>query len=253
MCHEDGSLPPTPPRAGAVEHAADLHLESADGTRFMAYAARPAEPIGAGAVILPDLRGLHEFYKSFARRLAEAGIAAVAIDYYGRNLPDGPRDAGPQEMMPLVMGLKPEDVAADVAAATAHLRAGEVGAVESVFSVGFCFGGSQSWLQSAFDHSLAGCVGFYGRPDDVRPFVDRMRVPLLILAGSNDALTPREDFGRFDAELDAAGLEHDMTIYEGAPHAFFDAAFAEFEEACADSWRRVLAFVDERAPQRSEA
>ena len=41
-----------------------IELVSADGTRFAAYLARAAEPSGAGIVILPDVRGLHTYYRS---------------------------------------------------------------------------------------------------------------------------------------------------------------------------------------------
>ena len=45
-------------------------------------------------VVMPDVRGLHSFYKELAERFAEAGIDAVAIDYFGRTAGDGPRDEG---------------------------------------------------------------------------------------------------------------------------------------------------------------
>ena len=35
-------------------------------------------------VVLPDVRGLHPYYVELAERFAEAGIPAVAIDYFGR-------------------------------------------------------------------------------------------------------------------------------------------------------------------------
>ena len=33
---------------------------------------------------MPDVRGLHTFYKELAERFAEAGLHAIAIDYFGR-------------------------------------------------------------------------------------------------------------------------------------------------------------------------
>jgi carboxymethylenebutenolidase len=245
VCHGDDSRPPAPPRAGAVAEAADLHLTSADGTRFMAYVARPERPGGAAAVILPDLRGLHGFYKGFAERMAEAGITAIAIDYFGRELGDGERNGTPEQMMPLVMGLAPEQVAADVAAAVEHVRG--LDGVDDVFAVGFCFGGSQAWLQSALTPGLAGCIGFYGRPADVRPFLARLETPMLLLAGTEDMLTPAEDFRAFGGELDDVGVEHELVLYDGAPHAFFDVAAGDWAAECADAWERLLSFVAARS------
>src|SRR4051794_27222428 len=84
MCHDDDSVPPAPPVQGEVAETRDLVLTSADGTRFAAYAARPANPTGSGVVILPDVRGLHPYYRRLADRFAEAGQEAVAFDYFGR-------------------------------------------------------------------------------------------------------------------------------------------------------------------------
>src|SRR5438445_9276676 len=93
MCYADEARPPRPPVvAGGAEDAGDLTLHSADGTEFMAYHARAAVPNGAGIVILPDVRGIHEFYKELARRFAEAGVHAIAIDYFGRTAGLAARD-----------------------------------------------------------------------------------------------------------------------------------------------------------------
>ena len=95
MCYTDDARPPIPPsNGGGVAASQDFTLRSADGTEFMAYAARAAKPSGAGMVILPDIRGLHDFYKELARRFAEVGIDAVAFDYFGRTAGLGSRDEG---------------------------------------------------------------------------------------------------------------------------------------------------------------
>src|SRR6185369_10047749 len=80
MCFDLDSRPPIDPIAGGSLDAGPLTLTSADGTAFRAFGARPANPSGAGIVILPDVRGLHPFFEELALRHAEHGIAAVAID-----------------------------------------------------------------------------------------------------------------------------------------------------------------------------
>jgi hypothetical protein len=65
MCFEFDSVPPVPVAAGAAVDHRDLELESADGTRFAAFAALPEERGAAGVVILPDVRGLYRFYESW--------------------------------------------------------------------------------------------------------------------------------------------------------------------------------------------
>ena len=207
----------------------------------MAYAARATAPSGTGIVILPDVRGLHHFYEELAVRFAEAGFDAVAFDYFGRTAGIGPRDEG-FAFRPHVDQTTPEGVAADAAAAIAYLRSTEGGAVERVFTVGFCFGGSGSWRQSAAQPGLAGAIGFYGRPDRARDVIGQMQAPLLLLVAGAD-FTPLEEFERFDRELTEAGVPHRMVVYDGAPHSFFDRTFAEHAAACDDAWRQMLAFI----------
>jgi carboxymethylenebutenolidase len=166
-----------------VGETGDLVLTSADGTQFAAYYAHPAESSGTAMVILPDVRGLHSFYKELAVRFAEAGMHAIAFDYFGRTAGLGSRD----EEFPYrehIEKLEPSSVTEDVAASAGWLR--EHSSAGSVFSVGFCFGGSGSWRQSAAGLDLAGCVGFYGIPSRAEGVVDEMRAPLLMLAAGQD-------------------------------------------------------------------
>jgi carboxymethylenebutenolidase len=194
---------------------------------------------------MPDVRGLHHFYKELAQRFAEAGIDAVAIDYFGRTAGDGPRGED-FDFRTHVQQTTPEGIVADVGAAVEFLRSGQMGDVRSVFTVGFCFGGAHSWRQSAAGHGLAGCIGFYGVPARVRDTIPRMSSPLLLLVAGAD-FTPLEEFQKFDAELTEAGVPHRMVVYDGAPHSFFDRTFEEHRDACEDAWRQILAFVKENA------
>src|SRR5258708_7695338 len=91
MCYTDDARPPLPPISGAAADMGDLELTASDGNKFAAYFARAEKPTGAGMVVLPDVRGLHEFYKELAQRFAEAGGDAVAIDYFCRTAGIGGR------------------------------------------------------------------------------------------------------------------------------------------------------------------
>jgi len=158
MCFDRNARPPLPPVAGAAAEQGDLLLTAADGNRLAAYFARAADPTGAGIVIMPDVRGLHAFYKELAQRFAEAGVDAVAIDYFGRTAGTGPRGHD-------------------------------------------------------FDY-----------PNHVRQ-------------------TTVEG-------VTAAGLPHDLHVYEGAPHSFFDRTFQQHADASADAWRRMLDFIARHTPAR---
>ena len=243
MCYSDDARPPYPPVVGgaAADHG-EMTLRSADGTEFAAYFARASKPSGAGIVICPDVRGLHHFYKELAQRFAEAGIDAVAFDYFGRTDPKGSRDED-FEWREHIAQTKPETVNADVTAAMDYLRSAEGGAVKSVFTVGFCFGGDTSWRQSA--NGSDGSIGFYGVPARLKsavPDLKALKAPLLMLVAGAD-FTPLEEFQKFDGELAAAGVEHTMVVYDNAPHSFFDRGFEEWKEACDDAWRQMLQFM----------
>jgi carboxymethylenebutenolidase len=242
MCYSDDARPPLPPVGGAAADHGDLVLTSSDGTKFGAYFARAEKPTGAGMVVMPDVRGLHHFYKELAQRFAETGIDAVAIDYFGRTAGIGDRSEENFDYKPHFEQATQEGIAADVAAAIAYLKSKDGGAVKSVFTVGFCFGGSSSWNQSALQPDLNGAIGFYGRPERSRPYMSKMKAPLLLLIAGAD-FTPREEFIDFDRQLAKAGVPHEMHIYEGAPHSFFDRTFDQWKGACDDAWRRMLDFV----------
>jgi carboxymethylenebutenolidase len=239
MCFELDSLPPIAVIAGAAVSHEDLELEAADGTSFAAFHASPDEHADVGIVVLPDVRGLYHFYEELALRFAERGYRAVAIDYFGRTA--GVAKRGEDFPYPEhVEQTTPAGIQADVRAAVDFLR--EQGC-RSVITVGFCFGGSSSWNAAASGHGLAGAVGFYGRPARVER-IDDIAAPVLALMGGADPAIPVEDVEEFDRRLTEAGVEHEVKIYDGAPHSFFDRKQEEFAAASADAWSRTLAFVE---------
>ena len=252
MCFELDSLPPIPEIAGAAVSHQDLVLSSADGTRFAAFAATPDDPSAVGIVVLPDVRGLYRFYEELALRFAERGSAAIAIDYFGRTGGVSKRDDD-FPYMEHVAQTEPAAIQADVAAAIAWLRSPEGGLRERILTVGFCFGGRHSWLATAARHGLVGAVGFYGslgerngQPGPIQ-IAPQMQAPILALQAGDDANITAEDNAAFDSALAAAGVEHEVVTYEGAPHSFFDRKQADHQAASDDAWARVVRFIDTHA------
>ena len=131
-----------------------------------------------------------------------------------------------------------EGVQADVAAAVAWLRAN---GCRSIFTLGFCFGGRASWLAAAAGHELAGAIGFYGRPPEGR--ASAMQAPILALQAGADAHILPEQNAAFEADLAAADVEHELVVFPGAPHSFFDRKHEEYAAASAEAWERVVAFL----------
>jgi carboxymethylenebutenolidase len=246
MCFDTDSTPPIPVIAGAAVSHDDLVLTAGDGTELAAFLATPEQPSATGIVILPDVRGLYRFYEELALRFAERGHTAIAIDYFGRTAGVEKRDDD-FEYMPHVEQTTVAGIQADVAAAVARLRADGAAAI---FTVGFCFGGRNSWLSAASGHDLAGAVGFYGRPGEGRDGAPgptqraaEMTSPILALQAGDDQHITAEDNAGFDHALVAAGVEHEVVTYDGAPHSFFDRKYEEFADASADAWARTLQFV----------
>ncbi|HET9137953.1 dienelactone hydrolase family protein [Actinophytocola sp.] len=243
MCHSDDSRPPAPPVSGGIGERADIRLTSSDGTGFQAHTARPETPNGRGVVILPDVRGLHAFYRELAAQFADAGFEAVAIDYFGRTAETDDRDES-FDFMPHVHKTTPEGVAADVRAGVDHLR-GLAEPPAAIFTVGFCFGGSASWRQAAHGHGIAGAIGFYGGAplERVGPWIPDLAAPLLMLLAGVDNTTP-EEFAEFAGRARATGIEVESHTYPDAPHSFFDRSFDDHQAACADAWQRILEFTE---------
>lgn len=248
MCFDHDSRPPIKPIAGGSLDAKEVVLEAVDGNRFPAYVARAAEPTGAGTVILPDVRGLHAYYRELALRFAEHGVDAIALDYFGRTAGIG--DRGPEfDWQPHVAQTTYDGLRADVTAGAEHLRT--TAGVERLFATGFCMGGRLTFLSAGFGLDLAGVIGFYGWP--VGPSRNGTPSPaevaatfacpvLAIFGGADEGIGP-EAVEAFETALAAAGVAHRVTTYPDAPHSFFDRKAVDFADDSASAWGEVLGFV----------
>jgi carboxymethylenebutenolidase len=184
-------------------------------------------------------------------RFAEVGFTALALDYFGRTAGISSRDEA-FEYMPHVMQLQLATFFQDVSAALDHLRSGE-GAARSTFTLGFCMGGTLSFLTGTKeDFDLAGVIGFYagmsrkfaGANKTLLEEAEHIRYPALGLFGGDDPVISEDMVREFDGKLDSAGLPHEVIIYPGAPHSFFDKRATDFADASADAWQRVLSFME---------
>ena len=249
MCYENNDRPPAPPGEAGEAHGEDIVLTASDGNHFGAYVARSGSPAGPQVLIYPDVRGLHDFYKALAMRFAEQGIDALAIDYFGRTAGLGARDDS-FEFWPHVQQIQLPHFLNDVTAALEYLQSGE-GAERPTYVVGFCRGGALALLTGTQDFKLAGLVPFYAGLGTNVPGSEytplqgahAVRYPVLGLFGGADQGIPVEMVHELDAELDKAGVQHEIVIYPNAPHSFFDRKATEFAQESADAWERVLRFI----------
>ena len=145
-------------------------------------------------------------------------------------------------------------------AAVAYLRSPAGGSRSAIFTVGFCFGGRNSWLASAGGHGLAGAVGFYGMPGERNGAararsqrVGEMTAPILALQAGADAHITRATINAsFDAALTAAGVEHEIvTLSTARRTASSTASTRSSRSASDDAWRRTLSFIDAHTAARA--
>jgi carboxymethylenebutenolidase len=259
MCHaDDSNPPPLPPdlvRAAALPRLAGgagaeiTEATAQDGTRFSIALALSSQPRDPAVVIVPDVRGLYRFYTELAERFAAAGHHAVAIDPFGRTAGAGGERPNDWDYWQHALDSDPQAVQHDIAAAIEVLR--ERGDAERFAVVGFCYGGSQAFLSATNpDLDLDRVVGFYGglngeklQMPAARDEIARARVPVLGLFGGADEGIPEAERAKFAENLERAGVAHEIHVYPGAPHSFFDRKQEEFADASADAWRRTLAFL----------
>jgi carboxymethylenebutenolidase len=248
MCYDDKAIPPASPDGNGQARDEDIVLTAEDGNRFAAYAAHPSQPTGAQVLIYPDVRGLHNFYKELSLQFAQVGIEALAMDYFGRTAVLTSRDE-PFDFWPHVQQLQLPNILADARAAIAQLRNNNGGS--SIFIVGFCLGGSLSLYTATEAFDLGGVIPFYaGLSRDmgagkgtVLQAARQVKYPVLGLFGGADQNIPIEQVQELDRILDQAAVEHEIVIYPGAPHSFFDRRVSEFTHASEDAWKRVFAFI----------
>jgi carboxymethylenebutenolidase len=259
MCYSDEARPPAPPGASGAAKGEQIVLTASDGNKFHAYLALPEGHTHSAVVIYPDVRGLHQFYRELALRFAEVGVAAIAVDYFGRTAGLTGREEG-FEYMPHVQQIRLDTFTLDVRAAIAALRE-KVEADAAIFVVGFCMGGSLTLITGTNrDLGFAGLIPFYagitrdfGGSGTVLDNATRIAYPVVGFFGGADQNIPETAVNELDAKLAQAGVEHQLTIYPGAPHSFFDRKAAEFADASGDAWERLLTFIQTRHPQPQAA
>jgi carboxymethylenebutenolidase len=257
MCFDLDSRPPIAPIAGGALDSRQLVLTAADGNRLAAFEARAANPSGASILILPDVRGLHPYYEELVLRFAEHGVHALAIDYFGRTAGAEPRSPA-FEYRSHVDQTTWGGLQSDIRAGAEALRSEDPEGQR--FSVGFCFGGRSSFLAATLGLGLTGVIGFYGPPIGSHytgspapvDVAGRMRGSVLGLFGGADPSIPPDAIDALDEALTAAGVDHRLVTYPGAPHSFFDRKAADFAEASAAAWEEILGFIRDRTDASTE-
>jgi carboxymethylenebutenolidase len=199
-----------------------------------------------GVVVIHEAYGLNDNIRDIAGRFAGQGYAALGVDLFsGRNR----AICMTRYMAGMLRGSIDRYGISDLKAALTHLAAMPEVDPERIGAIGFCMGGGFAITWACTDQRLKAIAPFYGA--NPRPLNAVKRACPVV--GSY----PEKDFtagaGRaLDTALDATGIAHDIKIYPGAGHSFFnDRGRAYNKPAADDSWTRVLTFFGEHlAPKR---
>jgi carboxymethylenebutenolidase len=217
------------------------------------FLAHPDTGTHAGIVIVHDVWGLSELYREFARRLAQAGFTALALDLYRREV----KITNPGEWM---RGLSDPKILEDVQSAIDFLHGHPAVGGGRVGVAGFCIGGTYALLAACACQGLAAAVSFYGilsyqhgllfspdldpakKPRDPLHAIRDLRCPLFGIFGESDEFIPLDDVKQLEAGLARGTISSEVRVYPGCGHAFLNETRAQAfrPDSAADAWQRML-------------
>jgi len=213
------------------------------------FLARPAtgEEMHPAVIVIHDIGGVSAHTRDVANRFAEQGYVTLAPNLFW-NIEKMPNFTDRESFIRFRQSLNDDDLVHFIDTALAYLRDRPEVDVVHVGIVGFCMGGYYASLEAINNPSLAACVDFYGAPvTRLLESVGEMRVPFLGLFGDQDQSIPVEHVQQLDKAMDETKLPHEIHIYPGAEHAFFNDTRPSYNQSAAqDAWPRVLKFFSER-------
>ena len=212
-----------------------IRLTSADNHEFDAYKAVPSGTPKGGICVIQEIFGVNAHIKEVVDGFAADGYLAIAPSVYDRvermaNLGYSPEDM--QAGRDLRAKVGDDGPMIDIAATVQELQsAGKVG------TVGYCWGGTLSFLASARVEGIAAAVIYYG--GQIVPYKDEnSKVPLQMHFGDLDAGIPMEDVNL----IKTAQPQADVHIYH-ADHGFNCDHRSQYdEESCKHARERTRSF-----------
>jgi len=227
---------------GRLEKLTNTTLSGQNGgPTVKAYVAQPA---GTGpfptVIMIHEFYGLSESIVGKANALAAEGYLVIAPDTFR-----GSTTSWIPRAIFQVITNKPEQVNTDLDSVYAWLETQPNVDQARVGIAGFCYGGRTSLLYSLHNHKLAATVVFYGSPETNPEILKDLPGPLLGIFGGADQSIPVSAVKDFDVALTQAGIVHQVTIYEGQPHAFVqDVAGIRAGGAQGEAWTEMLKFLE---------
>ena len=233
--------------------AGEVKIPAAGG-QMPAYRAMPKTGKDFPVIlVVHEIFGVHEYVRDVCRRLAGAGVLAIAPDLFYRH-GDATQIAEVDDIKKRIVDqVTDAEVFSSLDAAIAWARQDGKGDVSRVAMTGFCWGGRIVWLYADYNPTLRAGVAWYGRLDgeksDKTPkfpldVAEGLRVPVLGLYAGDDASIPAESVARMKAALARGKSGSEIVVYDGAPHGFHaDYRPSYRQDAAEDAWKLMLGWM----------
>ncbi|HUK26675.1 MAG TPA: dienelactone hydrolase family protein [Terriglobales bacterium] len=224
-----------------------VDLKVSDGTLMSAYVARAGDPSDRpGILVLQEAFGVNSHIRNLADRLALHGFVAIAPELFHRSGSGFEGDYEDfQTVMPHMQAITAPGAEADLRAAFDWLHSQPGVRKDEISSIGFCLGGSMSYLANSI-LPLRAAVSFYGGRI-ASDFLDRapaMRSPILLFWGGQDQHIPAEKRRAVTEALTAAGKTYVNVEFSAAGHGFFcDERAAYHPRSARQAWSLTLEFL----------
>ena len=209
-----------------------------------AYVAYPERKSKAPAVIvIHEIFGLTDWEPIVVDRIAKEGFVAVVPDLLSSKY--GASPANPDSGRKLIAELEPERITADLDATYAWVNARPAVLADHVGTIGFCWGGGESFRYATNNPNLRAAVVCYGPPPDSAA-IKRIKAPVLGIYGENDARISAT-LPAVVAQMQSAGKTFTPEVYPGTGHGFLKPGREGSDgPQPAKAWTRILEFYRAR-------
>lgn len=247
------TLPPDAESAVAALGASPRHgewqvVQTGPNDSVRAYVVYPERDTPAPVVlVVHEIFGLTNWVRGVADQLAADGFIAIAPDLLTmQNIPadengDPVRDAATSQ----IRTLDRADVHRQLKAVATWGMALPA-ATDSYGIVGYCWGGSTSFMHAVEAPELDAAVVYYGSSPDTE-LLTRIEAPVLGLYGGNDERV-NATIPAADSAMTALGKTYEVNIFDGAGHGFLRQQSGQEGanmEATRQAWPLTVAFFRE--------
>lgn len=229
-------------------HGEWVEYDAGEGDPVRAWLVFPERPDPAPVVVvIHEIYGLTDWIRAVADQLASDGFIAIAPDLLSGKGPEGggTETVDQQGAVELIRGLDRDEVNRRLQAA-AHWATDLPAATHRAATLGFCWGGTASFVMATHWDGLDAAVVYYGSSPDTEA-LEGVRAPILGLYAGDDArVNVTIDPAR--QELERLERRFEVEMYEGAGHGFLrqqDGRDGANLRASRAAWPRTLAFLRE--------